>query len=182
MSECIVLIGFKSSGKTTYGRLLAEASRRRFVDLDVLLEALHHAQHGTRRLAHEVYHDLGAEGFRRLEREAIEGLGDTRGAVIATTGATVLDPPNVPALRRLGPLVLIDTPKAVIRERWLAGRLPRFLDARDPHGSFERLYAIRREVYLGAADGSVPTAGRRDEEVVADLLAFGGRATPPRHP
>jgi shikimate kinase len=181
VNACVVLIGFKSSGKTTFGRLLSEASGRQFIDVDLLIEALYRERHGSARAVHEIYRDLGAETFRRFEREVVDALAGTQRAVISTTGATVLNPPNVPVLRRLGPLVLIDTPKETLRQRWLGGRLPQFLDAHDPLGSFERLYGERRGAYADAADAAVPTAGRSDAEVVGDILAAERRLYLKRH-
>ncbi|SOE06241.1 shikimate kinase [Variovorax sp. YR752] len=185
MSDAVVLIGFKSSGKSTYGAMLAKSVGGRFADLDRLLEQAHASCGATMCPAHQIFRDFGSAYFARLEERALveyvrtaanEAPGAKRLAVLATTGATPLSAVNLALLRRLGPVVLIDTPREVIRQRWFSGRLPAFVDPGDPQASFDRLYAERAPLYSAAADEVVATANRRDEEVLADILAIARRA------
>lgn len=184
MSDAVVLIGFKSSGKSTYGAMLAKAVDGRFADLDRLLEQAHASGGEAMLPAHRIFRDFGSAYFAGLEERALvayvrraanEAAGARRLGVLATTGATPLSAVNLALLRRLGPVVLIDTPREVIRQRWFAGRLPAFVDPGDPQASFDRLYAERAPLYSAAADEVVATANRRDEDVLADILAIARR-------
>jgi shikimate kinase len=172
----IVLIGFKSCGKSTYGPQLASRMGGAFADLDRLLEEQHESLGEARVPAHEIFRMYGGAYFAQLEARALTQLGgsaDAPGnalAVLATTGATPLTRTNLPLLRRLGPLVLLDTPREVIRHRWLSGRLPAFVDPLDADGSFQRLYDDRSPRYFAVADAVVSTAQRSDAEVLDHIL------------
>lgn len=185
MTDVVVLIGFKSSGKSTYGAMLAKSAQGRFADLDRLLEQEHADASGKLLAAHQIFRDLGGTYFAELEERALsrfvaaiagQAPGGKGFAVLATTGATPFRSVNLALLRRLGPLILIDTPRDVIRQRWFAGRLPAFVDPLDPEGSFDRLYEERAPLYSAAADEVVLTANRRDEEVISDIQAIARRA------
>ena len=74
--NAIVLTGFKGSGKTTVGRLLAARLGRRFVDLDDVLTRIHGEESDEDLSYREVFERHGAEEFRDLERRAAERLLD----------------------------------------------------------------------------------------------------------
>ncbi|MBY4868857.1 MULTISPECIES: shikimate kinase [Burkholderia] len=174
----VVLIGFKSCGKSTYGPLLASRLQGRCADLDRVLEQRHAAATGERLAAHEIFARHGAAYFAHLEGAALDALCASaddehrRPAVLATTGATALSVANVARLRQLGPLVLLDTPRETIRRRWFSGRLPAFVDAADPDASFARLYDEREPVYRSAADVIVSTGGAADASVIETIVAL----------
>ncbi|WP_446901686.1 shikimate kinase [Burkholderia sp. YIM B11467] len=174
----VVLIGFKSCGKSTYGPLLAARLQGRCADLDRVLEQRHEAASGERLAAHEIFERHGAAHFAHLEGASLDELcafGDDapeRPAVLATTGATALSLANVARLRQLGPLVLLDTPRETIRRRWFCGRLPAFVDAADPDASFARLYDERLPAYRSAADFIVATGGATDANVIDTIVAL----------
>ena len=67
LSAPVLLVGHRASGKTTLGRLAADALGMPFVDLD-----LHIEQHTGRTCADLVAHD--APRFRSLERELLDDL------------------------------------------------------------------------------------------------------------
>jgi len=95
----IVLIGFRSTGKTTVGRELARRLGRSFIDADTYL------QEREGRTIAEVFADGGETLFRQLEREVIAELAGRDGLVLAAGGGAVLDPENVERLRGSGPVV-----------------------------------------------------------------------------
>ena len=174
----VVLIGFKSCGKSTYGPLLAARLQGRCADLDRMLERRHEAATGERLAAHEIFERHGAAHFAHLEGVALDELcaaGDdehARPAVLATTGATALSIANVARLRQLGPLVLLDTPRETIRRRWFSGRLPAFVDPDDPDASFARVYDEREPAYRSAADFIVATGSATDANVIDTIVAL----------
>lgn len=186
MTGAVVLIGFKSCGKSTYGAMLAESLGGHFADLDRLLEQVHASDSGTLLAAHEIFRNFGHTYFAKLEERALEGFirttsGQTAGTqrphVLATTGATAFSAVNLALLRRLGPLILLDAPRELIQHRWLSGRLPAFVDPENPQASFNRLYGERAPLYRAAADKVVSTGNRTDEEVLADIEAIARRTS-----
>ncbi len=138
------------SGKTTVGRVVAERSRARFVDLDERLELIF-----GRSIADIVR--AGEPRFRRLERAVLLHLLDDPGFtrdeawVVATGGGVVTDPRNMEAMKGAGTVVYLDVPVAEIARR--VGRDPTrpLLDgADDPAETLGRLLDARRSAYEAA--------------------------------
>jgi shikimate kinase len=88
----IVLAGMMGSGKTTIGRALAEATGRRYVDNDELVER------ATGSTARELLKQGGTPAVRAAEAQALrDGLAESGHPVLGIAAGTVLDP----ALRAL---------------------------------------------------------------------------------
>lgn len=92
--ENIVLIGMPGCGKSTVGRLVAQALNRAFVDADRAF-----AQRWGRTPA-EVIRAEGEETFRRMESQILADLCKAAGTVIATGGGCVTRPENYAHLHR----------------------------------------------------------------------------------
>ena len=157
----IVLTGFRGTGKTSVGRILAERVGLPFFDTDALVE---------RRAGMpipEIFRRHGEAHFRALEREAIASLRDAEG-VISTGGGAVLDPANVADLRWHGTVFLLSAAPAILQER-IAGSDRPGLTGLPPAEEVQVLLARRKEAYLGAADACIDT-GRRTPGEVAGLI------------
>ena len=98
----IVLCGFMGSGKTTLGRLLADALNMRFVDMDEWIEQ----QHGLS--VPELFKQYGEDDFREREHEAILSLSGQGGTVISTGGGALTFSRNVQPLREKGTIVFLN--------------------------------------------------------------------------
>ncbi|NLX49461.1 MAG: bifunctional shikimate kinase/shikimate dehydrogenase [Methanospirillum sp.] len=159
----VILIGFRGTGKTTVGRLVAERLGLPFLDTDALVEAR------AGRPIPAIFEAEGEEGFRRLERQVCAGLAGAAG-VIATGGGAVLDPANVEALRRGARVVLLEASPEEIAARCAGGDRP----ALTPLGPFDEvraLLAARAGAYRAAADCCVWTGCRAPGEVAGAVLA-----------
>ena len=157
----IVLTGFRGTGKTSVGRILANRLALPFFDTDALVE---------RRAGMpipEIFRRYGEAHFRALEREAIASLRSAEG-VISTGGGAVLDPANVADLRWHGTVFLLSAAPAIIQER-IAGSDRPGLTGLAPEEEVQTLLLQRKEAYLGAADACIDT-GRRTPGEVADLI------------
>jgi shikimate kinase len=88
----VVLIGYRGSGKTTVGRLLAARMDRTFVDCDEVIVA----RHG--KSIREIFAGGGEEAFRRLETAAIAELSRKSDHIIAVGGGAILAKANRDAL------------------------------------------------------------------------------------
>ena len=99
----VVLIGYRGTGKSTVGRLLADRLGLPFIDTDTLVEAR------AGKPIPAIFAADGEEGFHALEREVCAGLAAAQG-VIATGGGAVLDPENVAALRHGARVFLLEGP------------------------------------------------------------------------
>lgn len=94
-NRVVALVGLRGAGKTTIGRRLASRLRRRFVELDGLIEQ---AAGLTLPNIFEVH---GEEYYRRLEQEVLTSfLAENPEAVLATGGGLVAHEDTYTALRR----------------------------------------------------------------------------------
>jgi shikimate kinase len=84
----IALIGFRASGKSLVGKLLAEELGLSFADMDALLVSSFGM--GIDRWVHA----QGWESFRQTESELLERLAREHGVVVATGGGVVLSASN----------------------------------------------------------------------------------------
>jgi shikimate kinase len=90
----IVLIGYRGTGKSTVGKLLAAKLHRPFVDADVLL-----VQRAGKTIK-QIFDEPGGGGeetFRDLESQIIAELSQKDGQVLALGGGAVLRRQNVAA-------------------------------------------------------------------------------------
>ena len=85
MTPRVVLVGAMGAGKTTVGRLVAEALGVEFLDTDQVVE-----ERAGRSVA-DIFVDEGEAYFRGLEREAVAEALRTHRGVLALGGGAVLD-------------------------------------------------------------------------------------------
>ena len=90
----IALIGFRATGKSTVGEILARKLGRRFVDMDQRL-----ASESGRDIAIWVKQD-GWDSFRKSESALLGIISEQKGLVVATGGGIVLDPQSRRLLRK----------------------------------------------------------------------------------
>jgi shikimate kinase len=167
--RAIVLMGFMGTGKSEVGRRLARRLGRAFVDTDALV-----AERAGKPVP-AIFADDGEAAFRVLEREAIAGLGERPGAVIAVGGGAVLAAENVRRLREIGVLVHLTARPETVLERVgdVADRPVLAGGARaaggDARAAIARLLEARRPAYEAAADLTVDTSDRSVDEVVEEI-------------
>jgi len=107
----LLLVGHRGSGKTTVGQLVARRLGWRFIDLDDYI-----VKHSGRSIA-QIFESQGEAGFRLMERRALESLKKARNHVIALGGGTVMDPDNRALAKKLGKIVWLKAPAAVLWSR-----------------------------------------------------------------
>ncbi len=168
----VVLIGFKGSGKTTVGRALAQRLERPFVDLDQAIEHRYASSSGEPLAFRDIFRNLGAEAFRRLEAEVAGDLISTDGQVVSLGGGTPLI--SEPLRRQIAQscVVYLKVEKEALFARIMDEGLPAFFDPGDPRASFEALLEEREPVYQALATITVETTDRAPDQVVEELLAL----------
>ncbi|MFO0852366.1 MAG: shikimate kinase AroL [Gemmataceae bacterium] len=167
MPDRIHLIGYRGTGKTTVGRLVAAALGWSFADADDVIEAT-----AGRSIA-SIFAAEGEAGFRDREAAALRELTADR-LVVATGGGAVLRPENRDLLQSSGLTVWLTAPVVVIWDRLqtdplTAARRPNLTAA----GGAEEVRAVlaaREPLYRATAHHTVETAGRSPDEVAADIL------------
>ncbi len=167
-----ILFGFKSCGKSSYGRKLSKHLDVEFIDTDKVVETLYHAIYGEKISCSEIYKKLGAQGFRELEKKAIFSLQEKKDTVISVGGGCVADPENVDFLVNLGKLIYLKVDKITLKERLFSfHEFPAFLDPLDPLTSFDKIYKERIMVYEKIPAACIDLEGKEEAEVMEDLLS-----------
>ena len=169
----IILIGMKSSGKTTIGRLVARKLGLRFTDVDAEVEQLHGQQKGEWLRFREIFKRYGKEYFRTLETAALRSLAAARHErpfVLATGGGLPLTEENRPLLKGLGIIVFLDVAQEVLLPRIIARGVPAFFPyPDDPARSLAELLAARRPVYGALAEITV-VCHAESQETIANMI------------
>ncbi|MDO9549687.1 MAG: shikimate dehydrogenase [Methanoregula sp.] len=146
----IVLTGFRGTGKSEIGKILASRMNLPLLDTDAEVEAK------TGRSIPSIFHEDGEERFRIMEREVIASLPPDN-VVISTGGGAVLDPENMEHLRRQSVVVLLITDIAAIEQRLAKSPRPP-LTSLPLREEISTLLDRRRQHYYASADFCVDTS------------------------
>ncbi len=152
----IILIGFRGTGKTTIGKMLAQRLGKEFVDADAYLEQ----KEG--KSVKDIFAEGGEKLFREIETRVIAELCRLDDQVIATGGGAILREENVRALKRNGIVVLLDADvdtihKRIHKDTTTEQRRPS-LTNRNAYEEIEYLLEYRRPLYDRTADFVISTA------------------------
>lgn len=164
-AQGLSLVGYRGSGKTSVGRMLAGLAKRGFLDSDAVLEN----EIGS--TIAKFFEQRGEPAFRALESELLHRLvRENTGAVIATGGGAVLRAENRAVLRAHGIVVWLNASPATIAERLEAdpGGRPS-LTGRGLIGEIDEVLRDRAPIYRSVSDLVVETDGREPIEIAAEI-------------
>ncbi|HII17244.1 TPA: shikimate kinase [Candidatus Woesearchaeota archaeon] len=145
----VVLIGYRGTGKTAAGRILAKRLSKGFADTDEIV-----VERAGKSIP-DIFADAGEEGFRKLEEEAVAEACSMKEVVIATGGGAVLSKKNIANLKN-GSLVfwLHATPEAIHNR--IAGDTNRpNLTENGGMAEIEEVLVKREGLYAGCADAVI---------------------------
>jgi shikimate kinase len=163
----VAIFGFMGVGKSSVGRLVAEALGMEFVDLDYTIVA----DAGMDIPA--IFRERGEKGFRELEKEATRMIAARDGVVIACGGGTVLDEDNLKALRRHSKMILLTAdPETILRRVETDGDTRPLLSVEDKVEPIARLLGQRMPRYLEASDKAVDTGGKTQAQVAREIIEY----------
>ncbi|MBD3165245.1 hypothetical protein GF324_01485 [bacterium] len=165
----VVLIGFKSCGKTTAGRVVAQSLHKRFVDLDETVEREINRELGRNCTCADYYAQYGAASFRKVEQRALQHHRHDSNIVLATGGGAPVDSMNRKLLKEIGTVCYIKTPPHVLLARYEQTRMPPFLEDEPTLEALTRIWRKRDEAYRCIAE-LVLEAGELPAHEVARLL------------
>lgn len=97
----IFIIGFKSSGKTTLGKKLAQRLDLDFIDLDDFIER----QEG--KTIPEIFREAGEESFRNMEWKALREVVKYDNIVVSTGGGVPCHCDNMNLLEKSGSVIYL---------------------------------------------------------------------------
>ena len=167
----ITLIGYRGSGKTTIGKLLAQKLWMDFVDTDALL-----AQRAGQSIK-EIFATQGEAAFRDLEAAVVTDAAARDNLVIATGGGVVLREANVAALKKSGKVIYLYAPAETLLERIgadpaTAATRPALTAAGGTLAEIRAVLTVREPLYQAAADVTLEVTRLTPEAAAQYLLRY----------
>lgn len=158
----IILVGFMGTGKTVTGRVLAERTGMKLLDMDSIIEK----RQG--KTIPEIFATDGEPAFRDMERELVKELSQQNGLIVSTGGGIVLNPDNITDFEKTGLVVCLTASPETIFKR-LEKDTARPLLSGDKKGQIESLLTRRKPLYAAIAH-AVNTDGLTDEQTADRIL------------
>lgn len=163
----IILIGFRCSGKTTAGKLLAEKYGRDFFDSDEMIESASGCS------IRRIFEDKGEPAFREKEREIAAVLAGRDNAVFALGGGMAMHGKEMAELKKNGFFVWLRAEGHSLRERMEREpeKRPRLMPGRTLGDEIEALLESRNPVYAKLADLTIDIDKKTPDEIVREIRA-----------
>lgn len=149
------------SGKTTVGRIVADALGCTFIDLDDVIVKK------AGRSIPEIFSTDGEAVFRRIEKQALEQTITKYAentAVLALGGGSVTVPGAVKLLQEKTLCIYLKTPLNILSERVQGSNRP--LAA----AGFEERFSQREPLYESAAHITIDTEGLTPEQIADEII------------
>ncbi len=164
----ISLIGYRATGKSTLGRMLAERIGWQFVDTDEQIEKR------AGRSITEIFRSGGEDEFRDMEEEVVGEFTSRSGLVLSLGGGAILRERNREAICGCGPVVWLRASAEVIAYR--IGVDPNSATKRPDltaQGGIEEvreLLAKRQPLYEACATIAIDTDQWIPDDLVSDIV------------
>jgi shikimate kinase len=164
----IVLIGYRCSGKTAVGEILAYELGRDFLDTDTLIEERAGCS------IEALIYTKGWVYFRETEKGLVQEVSMKDNLVIATGGGVVMDEGNVKNLKKNSWIVWLNGRPEVLKERMgkeqRSGKSRPSLTGADPLAEIEGILSIRKPLYEQAGDLTVDTSNLSIQEAASVIM------------
>ena len=154
----IFLAGMMGTGKTSTGRLVANALRFVFADTDTLIERRENMT------VNEIFACHGEQYFRDREYDLLTELCEQDRQVIATGGGMLAVPENLTLAQKNGLVVLLTAPSSELAHRLLYRNDRPLLEGTDTVAKLAEIESRRREVWATITN-KIDTSGLSPLEV-----------------
>jgi len=166
----IIFIGFRGTGKTTIGKILAQQLGKEFIDADEYLEQ----KQG--RTIKDIFAEGGEPLFRDIEVQTIAELSRLDNRVIATGGGVILREENIRNLKKNGIIILLDADvdtlhKRIYEDAQTRQKRPNLTNL-NAYEEIEYLLAYRRPIYDRIADFVINTISMSKHDAANKIIAF----------
>ena len=162
----VVLIGYRGTGKSTVGKIVAARLGLGVVstDAEIVKEA------GL--TIPQIVEQHGWEYFRDLETKMCQDLAGKDGLVIDTGGGAILRPQNVEVLKRTGKLFWLTASVETIAQRIGSDtQRPSLTGTKSFVDEIQDVLRERLPKYQAAADEVIETEGKSASQVADEVLA-----------
>lgn len=149
----IVLIGFRGTGKTTIGKLLAKKIGYKYISVDGEIIK------SNNKSISDIVQENGWRFFRKCESNVISSLVDQKESVIDTGGGSILTKRNRDNLKECGFVILFTAGNRDILKRLQSGSdRPKLIKKTSLNNEISLLINKRKEKYLSIADLTIDTS------------------------
>jgi shikimate kinase len=155
--NCIALIGFMATGKSTIGPLLARELEYDFIDTDAMVEA------DMGMTIADIFAQLGEDAFRDAEHEALKKALNMEKIVLSTGGGIILFKRNRKLLAEQAFVVSLSAQPETIYGRVKDDDTRPLLKCNDPLQRIKQILA-ERQVYYDVCDFKISTETWTAEE------------------
>jgi len=159
----VMLVGLPGSGKTTVGRLVAEALHAGFVDIDAVI-----VRRESKPIA-MTFAEKGEAAFRALEREEVSKALSHEPAILAPGGGWAAQEGAIDAARLQALVVYLKTKPETAASRAAPQGTRPMLMGEDPAEQMRQLLKEREPAYL-KADAKVETDKKTPPQVCAEIV------------
>jgi shikimate kinase len=161
----LILCGMMGSGKSTIGKLLAEALSWEWLDTDELIVS----RYGK---ITDIFAQKGEGYFRDLETKTVQELAKKDRLVISTGGGLVLKKENVSLLKENGRLIYLRAKRQTLALRLYADKdRPLLQTAETLDEKLERLLKERSKIYEAVSDEIIDVDEKSPEQIVQEILS-----------
>jgi shikimate kinase len=165
MPRHIVLVGLPGSGKSTVGKLVAEALGASLIDIDGLLVR----EMGMPII--QIFGMLGEAKFREMERDAVNAAQAREPCVIVPGGGWAAQPGQLDSAKQSSLVIYLKCQAGTATKRSEQGEARPLLTGVDPAQRMGSLLE-EREPFYRKADHQVDTERVPAEAVAAEVMAL----------
>ncbi|TVP99040.1 MAG: shikimate kinase [Planctomycetaceae bacterium] len=176
----IYLTGYRGSGKSSVGRILAKRTGLPWIDLDDEIER------ETGRAIREIFADGGESTFRDIEQQSLRRVSELPPHVVSLGGGAVLRPANRQRIRDTGICVWLHVDartalRRLGRDRSTSSRRPALTNL-PLKGEIETLLAQREPLYREAANHRIETRSQRVTAIARQVFEAISQPAGPKRP
>jgi shikimate kinase len=162
----VVLIGYRGTGKSTVGKIVAARLGRTVVSTDA--EIVKRAGQSIQ----EIVAQHGWDYFRDLESQVCQELAGRDGLVLDTGGGAILRSQNVETLKKTGTLFWLTASVETITNRIARdAQRPSLTGTKSFVDEIQDVLRERTAKYEAAADHVIATDGRSIVQIADEILA-----------
>lgn len=163
----LILIGYRATGKSTVGKLIARRLSLQFLDMDQVIEER------AGRSIQEIVATDGWPAFRQQEKELLTELAARQNLVVATGGGAVLHQESWARLKETGLVVWLTADRETIRARLrqdqkTPGQRPA-LTGTDSFSEISKVLTEREPLYRQSSHLAIDTAQASVAQIAAHL-------------
>ncbi|MDO8627692.1 MAG: shikimate kinase [Candidatus Diapherotrites archaeon] len=161
----IILIGYRGTGKSKIGKLLAKTLGKKFVDSDDEI-SLHESKP-----IREIFKEKGEDYFRKVEEEVIEELCKQEGIVLSCGGGVPTRAKNLENIKKNSIVFLLTaSPEKILSRIGEDKDRPRLTNEKTELGEIKKMLELRKAFYEKAADYVIDSEHNDEQKKVKEII------------